>query len=196
MSRELSPVWRFAVPVKPLAPWVCQLFTTQTATPPATSGSGGPRVGLLNVPGPVMPLMSQSGSLALSQFVRHASTCTSSITGKLNDVPVQPLSRSLPPGSIVVSTRFGLVASPFVGQVLGPVGSVVLVVLPLGRQTSVMASLSVFGLEIEVALILSFSLAFFGPFLPCFSGTATMLSSPQTASEMGSVGVLRVAPFT
>ena len=55
-------------------------------------------------------------------------------------------------------------------------------------------SLSVFGLEADFALILSFSLAFFGPFLPDLSGTATTLCSPQRlVSEVGSVGVLSVA---
>ena len=87
------------VPVKPFGPWVCKSFTTQTGDAAGDQRQRrAERRAVERRRRRSVPLTSQSGSVALSQFVRQASTCTSWMTGKLNDVPVQPLSRSLPAG--------------------------------------------------------------------------------------------------
>src|SRR3989449_485479 len=110
-SPFISPVTMLAVPV---AGAVNRLIT-QTATPPAMSGSGGPKVSVLSEPTPVGPFAVQGVVPAASQPLRQNLSCDFAGTGKLCDTPVQPLSRSVPWSSVVKIASSGPPAA-FGGQ--------------------------------------------------------------------------------
>src|SRR5262245_55870083 len=69
---------------------------TQTGTPEARSGRGAPKVGPLSDPSPVVPLPSHSVSPVTSQLLRQYLRVEPWMIGKLCELPVHPLSRSLP----------------------------------------------------------------------------------------------------
>src|SRR4029450_11094051 len=69
---------------------------TQAGTPEASSGSGAPNVGPLSVPSPVAPVPSHTVSVVPSQLLRPYLRVEPWMIGKLCELPVQPLSRSLP----------------------------------------------------------------------------------------------------
>src|SRR4030095_13307759 len=79
--------------------------------PAASSGSGAPKVGPLSVPSPVSPLPSHSVSEVPSQLLRQYLSVEPWITGKLCEVPVQPLSRSLPVDGVCSVIWFGKLGS-------------------------------------------------------------------------------------
>src|SRR5215469_359241 len=88
-----SPVWRLNVPFRVVS-WYW--FTTQTGTFAASRGRGAPKVAPFRLPAPVAPVPVHSKVLVPSQPLRQYFRVEPSITGKLWDVPVHPLSRSLP----------------------------------------------------------------------------------------------------
>src|SRR5262249_27992749 len=102
ISPSMAPVARFALPVK-MRDW--NSFTTHAGTPATRTGSGGPKVSRLNVPGPVLTVVSQVGSrsapLPSLQPARHIWSCVPPGIGNPSDGPVQPLSRSVPSGLTV-----------------------------------------------------------------------------------------------
>src|SRR5438094_3401169 len=110
-SPFISPVTMLAVPV---AGAVNRLIT-QTATPPAMSGSGGPKVSVLSEPTPVGPFAVQGVVTAASPPLRQNLSGDFAGTGKLCDTPVQPLSRSVPWSSVVKIASSGPPAA-FGGQ--------------------------------------------------------------------------------
>src|SRR5438874_6993473 len=129
-SPVISPVAGLAVPVA----GAVNTLITQTATPPAMSGSGGPKVSVLSEPAPVAPFAVHGVVPAASQPLRQSFSCDFAGTGKLCDTPVQPLSRSVPWSSVVKITSSGPPAA-FGGQAasgtelaLQPGGWVVVVV--------------------------------------------------------------------
>src|SRR5262245_62059096 len=69
---------------------------TQTGTPEASSGRGAPKVGPLSELSPVVPLPSHSVSEVPSQLLRQYLRVEPWMIGKLCELPVHPLSRSLP----------------------------------------------------------------------------------------------------
>src|SRR5262245_42824685 len=69
---------------------------TQTGTPEARSGRGAPNVGPFSELSPVVPLPSHSVSEVPSQLLRQYLRVEPWMIGKLCELPVHPLSRSLP----------------------------------------------------------------------------------------------------
>src|SRR5262245_58492363 len=69
---------------------------TQTGTPDARSGRGAPNVGPFSEPSPVVPLPSHMVSEVPSQLLRQYLRVEPWMVGKLCELPVHPLSRSLP----------------------------------------------------------------------------------------------------
>src|SRR2546428_246736 len=69
---------------------------THTATPCAMSGSGGPNVAPLIDPAPTAPMTSQTGFVLASHPERQTFSVARGSTGKLCEMPVHPLSRSVP----------------------------------------------------------------------------------------------------
>src|SRR2546425_9318978 len=110
-SPFISPVTRLAVPVA----GAVNTLITQTATPPAMSGSGGPKGSVLSEPTPVGPFAVHGVVPAASQPLRQNLSCDCAGTGKLCDTPVQPLSRSVPWSSVVKIASSGPPAA-FGGQ--------------------------------------------------------------------------------
>src|SRR5437016_9096243 len=110
-SPVISPVAGLAVPVA----GAVNTLITQTATPPAMSGSGGPKVSVLSEPAPVAPFAVHGVVPAASQPLRQNLSCDFAGTGKLCDTPVQPLSRSVPWSSVVKIASSGPPAA-FGGQ--------------------------------------------------------------------------------
>src|SRR5207249_279452 len=96
-SPAISPVAGLAVPVAAAV----NTLTTQTGTPAATSGSGGPKVLVLIEPAPVGPFAVHGVVPAASHPLRQSFSFEFAGTGKLCDVPVQPLSRSVHWSSVV-----------------------------------------------------------------------------------------------
>src|SRR5439155_7813655 len=90
--RVTSPVCRFVVPVTSF--W--KRLVTQTGTLAARSGRGGPKTSVLIEFTPVGPVMVQTGVAVVSQPLRQSFRFEPPTTGKLCDVPVHPLSRSVP----------------------------------------------------------------------------------------------------
>src|SRR5206468_3413557 len=91
-------------------------LVTQTGTLAASSGRGGPKTSVLSEPAPVGPQMPQSGLVVSSHPTRQNFSCEPPTTGKLCDVPVHPLSRSVPVLATVTSAPLGPPAG-FGGQV-------------------------------------------------------------------------------
>src|SRR5262245_3807797 len=121
MSPFISPVWRLPMPVaSPL-----KRLMTQTGTPPAISGSGGPKNCPFTEPCPVGPFAVHIGFDVLSHPWRQNVVVASLMTGKLCDVPVQPLSRSVP-WPRIVNTSWSGPPAVFFGHVgvVGPHGGV------------------------------------------------------------------------
>src|SRR5207247_4996112 len=104
---EVRLIWKFASPVigstvpMPLGEPFHSL-TTQTGTLAARSGSGAPNVSPLGVPGPTDACRSQGGVPSGPQLRRHALSVELATTGKLCEMPVQPMSRSVP---LLATTR-------------------------------------------------------------------------------------------
>src|SRR5207237_10523885 len=95
---------------------------TQTGTPCAMRGSGGPNVGPLIVPAPTGAQASQRGFVLASHVLRHRFTADRGGVGKLCEIPVQPLSRSLPVSAVRRSSSSGppaLFALQGFGQLAG-----------------------------------------------------------------------------
>src|SRR5438045_9649275 len=129
---------------------------TQTGTLCAIKGRGGPNVGPLTEPTPTGPVASHTGFVLASHVVRHRLTLDFSGVGKLCEMPVHPLSRSVPESMVERSIWSG---PPARFLVHNPGGTV-------GLQISLMTSTSVFGLPLLFALILATSFpGFFVPFL-------------------------------
>src|SRR5207249_7750017 len=89
----VSPVLRSALPMTRPG-W--KRLVTHTGTFAARSGRGGPNVSVLIEPVPVGPQRPQSGFVVSSHPTRHNFSIEPPTTGKLCDVPVHPLSRSVP----------------------------------------------------------------------------------------------------
>src|SRR6185369_10791209 len=111
MFRLMSPVASSAVPEMLSA----HLLTTQIGTLLARSGSGAPNVAPVGVPSPVVALKSQTVSLPELQFDRQPSIRPFGTRMKLCELPVQPLSRSVPVVPIVNVSSWGP-PSRFTGQ--------------------------------------------------------------------------------
>src|SRR6186713_3394086 len=112
----MSPVPSSAVPVMLSA----HLLTTQTGVLLARSGNGAPNVGPFGVPSPTAALKSHSVSLPELQFDRQPSRTPFGTRMKLCELPVQPLSRSVPCWPIVSTSSFGP-PSGLAAQVFGRV---------------------------------------------------------------------------
>src|SRR5688572_2931453 len=124
-------------------------FTTQTGTLDASSGSGAPNVGPLIVPSPTGPFTTQDVSPAVSHSERHTFSEPFGVTAKFCEIPVQPLSRSLPVCAMVILSLSGPPAA-LSGQI-APSGGVAL-------QTSFTLSVSFRGFVPLGAVPLSFTL--------------------------------------
>ena len=89
-----APVWRLNVPVS-VGSWYW--LTTQTGTLAASSGRGAPNIRPFSEsvapPAPVVPLAVHSKVVVPSQPERQYFRVEPPMTGKLCEVPVQPLSR-------------------------------------------------------------------------------------------------------
>src|SRR2546427_8903107 len=132
---EVRLIWKLASPVRGLIvpmplgePF--HWWTTQTGTLAARSGSGAPKVAPLGVPAPTDAVVSQGGVPSGPQVLRHAFSVELPTTGELCDVPVWPLSRSVPLVATTRSISFG----PPAGLAFAPVqdtccGMVVVVVM-------------------------------------------------------------------
>ena len=118
-------------------------FTMQDGTPATRTGSGGPNVSPLNVPTPVLTVVSQIGSRS-SQPPRHICSVVPAGIGRLSDGPAHPLSRSVPSDLTMRTSSFG--PSGFRGHAAGE-GT-----LPAGRHTSIALSRSVRGVIEERAV--------------------------------------------
>src|SRR5437867_6098380 len=152
---------------------------TQTGTCAARSGSGGPKVTPLSDPVPIGPVAVQFGFVLSSHPLMHMKSCEPGVTGKLCDVPVQPLSRSVHLSATVRTTSSGPPWA-FFGQrsCCSPHPSLV----GFGRQRRTRWSTSFLGLAVVVATILKTALPGRFCFLP-LSGTVTVAASPQTWVE-------------
>ena len=164
--RVTSPVCRFDVPVGSF--W--KRLVTQTGTLAARSGRGGPNTSVLIEPTPVGPLRVQTGLLVVSQSVRQSFRFEPPTTGKLCDVPVHPLSRSVP---LLATVTVAMLPPPagFAGHftivVMGPL---------VHRSTSVSGSF--FGLpSLSATTRIRFTPGLFC-FLP-LSGTENDTELPQ-----------------
>src|SRR5262249_17964238 len=82
-------------------------LTTQTGMACAMSGSGGPKVRPLMLSGPVGAIASQTGFVVASQPVRHSWSAVRCGKTKLGEVPVQPMSKSVPDAQVRNATSSG-----------------------------------------------------------------------------------------
>src|SRR5207244_11297002 len=85
------------------------------ATRREMSGSGGPKVTPLIESAPVGAVPLQTGFVVSSHSVRQSFSKASLMTGKLCEVPVHPLSRSVPVPRVFSTSSFGPPAG-FAGQ--------------------------------------------------------------------------------
>src|SRR2546428_6145450 len=202
-SVETSPVAKSAMPLI----GAVSTLTRQTATPPAITGSGGPKVVPLSEPVPVGPFAVHVVVPAASQPLRQSFNCNFAGKGKLCSAPVQPRSRSVPWSSRVKTTSsgpppmfFGQAASgraplqPSGRQPQSPrgVGHVV-VVKPqplfflLFLQTNMNLSLSE---RPDPALAVTWIVSL------CPSLTARAASAPHTCTPLSTLGGTRAALST
>ena len=122
MTTLVSPVLRSALP---MTSWPgMKRLVTHTGTFAARSGKGGPNVSVLIEPVPVGPQRPQSGFVVSSHPTRHNFSIEPPTTGKLCDVPVHPLSRSVPLLATVTSASLGPPAG-FGGHVAEETGTLV-----------------------------------------------------------------------
>src|SRR5438876_8217278 len=157
---------------------------THTATPCAMSGSGGPNVAPLIDPAPTAPMMSQTGFVLASHPERQTFSDARGSTGKLCEMPVHPLSRSVPVSAVERSASSG----PPWGFMQG----IVVVVVPPGGgglHLSTSLSVSTFGLPLLFATtwMIFFPGWFF--FLP-LSGTVMLAFAPHVAPLRSAGGVM------
>src|SRR5947207_6436148 len=183
-SPLISPVATLAVPVA----GAVNTLTTQTGTPAATSGSGGPKVSVLIEPAPVGPFAVHGVVPAASHPLRQSLSFEFAGTGKLCDVPVQPLSRSVPWSSVVKIASSGPPAA-FGGQAASgtalatqaPVGGGIPHFLFFGFFLQTKMNLSVSGppeAALAVTLIVSF----------CPEVAVRAAESPHACAPLRSLG--------
>src|SRR5438876_6456746 len=146
---------------------------THTATPCAMSGSGGPNVAPLIELAPTAPMRSQTGFVLASHPERQTLSVARGSTGKLCEMPVHPLSRSVPVSAVERSASSG---PPW--GFAGHDCNVVVVVPTMHLRTSL--SVSTFGLPLLFATtwMIFFPGWFF--FLP-LSGTVMLAFAPHVA---------------
>src|SRR5690348_7630173 len=111
---------------------------TQTGTLDANSGSGAPNVVPLTVLAPVEPVAVHTEFVLASQPLRQNDRLLPWTTGKFCEIPVTPLSRSVPLPEVVRSSCRGPLPG-FIAHEAStfPAGMVVdVVVLPLNLQIS------------------------------------------------------------
>src|SRR5437016_1228747 len=162
---------------------------THTGTDCAISGSGGPKVAPLSEPAPVSPLASHTGLVLASHPVRQSFTLERGGVGKLCEMPVHPLSRSLPASAVERSISSGPPWGFFPQATL---------IMPPGLQWRMSLSGSFFGEPLLVALtrIVAFPV-FFLPFFVTLIGTMTSAESPHVVPvrSAGAVGSVRLFGF-
>src|SRR5213076_3217360 len=158
---------------------------THTATPCAMSGSGGPNVAPLIELAPTAPMRSQTGFVLASHPERQTLSVARGSTGKLCEMPVHPLSRSVPVSAVERSASSGPPWG-FAPHACGGGGGIPTMHL----RTSL--SVSTFGLP----LLFATTWMIFFPgwfFLLPLSGTVMLALAPHVA-PLGSVGGVRM-PF-
>src|SRR5437870_7851886 len=144
--RSIVPVWMLPVAVG----GVWKRLRTQTGTCAARSGSGGPKVTPLSDPAPIGPVAVQFGFVLVSHPLTQRKSCEPGVTGKLCEIPVQPLSRSV---HLSATVRIASSGPPW--GFFGQPGSVVVVVpqpvlAGFGRQRRISLSTSFLGLALLV----------------------------------------------
>src|SRR5437870_5047450 len=153
---------------------------TQTGTCAARSGSGGPKVAPLSDRAPIGPVAVQFGFVLVSHPLMQRKSFEFGVTGKLCEIPLQPLSRSVHLSATVRTASSGPPWG-FFGQ-----PGIVVVVVPhpvlagFGRQRRTSLSTSFLGLALlAVAMIRNAIFPVRFCLLP-LSGTVTVAASPQT----------------
>src|SRR6266849_4364017 len=145
------------------------------------SGRGGPKVSVLSAPAPVAPVASHTGFVLASHPERQSVTNERGGVGKLCEMPVQPLSRSLPVAPLERSSSSGPPAAFLVVQASGgvPVG---------GLQCRTSLSGSAFGGALPFAFTMMTAVPGFLTFMPFFfvftlSGTRMSTVDPHAVPE-------------
>src|SRR5262245_29072642 len=161
---------------------------TQTGTLWAISGSGGPKLGPLLLAGAVA---SHTGLELASHPLRQSFRNERCGTGKLWEMPVHPLSRSVPDDPVSRHASSG----PPLGFGLGQSNVLhVPVEVPLGGlQMSFSESLSFLPLLPAAETLTVIFPGFFFPFFVVLSATLTSLASAHDVLDR-SVGIVSVAP--